>query len=194
MLIISALAWPVVVLAATGAVLIIVRWLRDPIAQALTERPMKVAVALGKMHATAETRKRDEVVKIEHGRLIENKPPEREVPKRVDAELIVLRDKHGHERAKLGVTDTDATALTLLDAKGKERISIFVLADGTSTVALHDDQGLARTMLSRGETVGVDGLAIIGPDRRNGIYLLVSSEGHPSLDISDQRGLAVFSA
>ncbi len=192
MQIISALAWPIVSLVAIGAVLIIVRWLRDAIVQAMTERPVKVAVGIGKMHATAETRKRDEVGKVEHGSLVEEKPSKLEVPKRIDAELFVLRDEGGRERAKLGVTDTDATSLTLYDTQGKERLSIFVLADGSSTVALYDDKNI-RTMLSRSETMGVEGLSIRGPDRENGIYLLVGSEGHPSLDISDQRGLAVFS-
>ena len=191
MQIISALAWPIVALAAIIAFVIIVRSLRHAIAQAMTERPVKVAVGIGKMRATAETRGRDKLA--EHGNLIEGKPTTPEVPKRIDAELFVLRDEHGHERAKLGVTDTDATSLTLYDTQGRERVSIFVLADGSSTVALYDDQRV-RTMLSRGETAGVDGLTILGPDRKNGIYLLVSSEGHPSLDISDQRGLAVFSA
>jgi hypothetical protein len=191
MQIISALAWPCVVLVAIGAVLVSVRWLRDAIAQAMTERPVKLAVGIGKMRATAETWGRDKIG--EHGKLIEDKPSEPEVPKRIDAELFVLRDEHGHERAKLGVTDTDATSLTLYDAQGKERLSIFVLVDGSSTVALYDDQRV-RTMLSRGVTAGVDGLTILGPDRKNGIHLLVSSEGDPSLDISDQRGLAAFSA
>ena len=194
MQIISAVAWPVVALGAIGAVLLVVRWLRDAIAQALTERPMKVAMAVGKMRATAETKNRDEVVKAEHGRLPdEDKRSNPEVARRVDAQLFVLRDEQGNERAKLGVTDTDATALTLYDIRGKERVSIFVLADGSSTVALYDDSGLPRTMLARGETPGVEGLTIRGPDRQNGFYLLVSSEGDPSFDISDQRGVSLFS-
>jgi hypothetical protein len=192
--IISALAWPFVALVAIGAALAVVRWLRDPIAQALTERPMKVAMAIGKMRATAETKKRDEVVKVEHGRLPdEDKRSKPEVARRVDAELFVLRDEHGNERAKLGVTDTDATSLTLYDTKGKERVSIFVLADGSSTVALYDDSGLPRTMLARAETAGVDGLTVRGPDLKNGIYLLLSSEGDPSFDIVDPREVSLFS-
>jgi|HubBroStandDraft_6_1064221.scaffolds.fasta_scaffold204098_3 hypothetical protein len=189
MQIISALAWPVVVLVAIGAALAIVRWLRSAIAQAVTERPVKLGVAVGKMRATAETRGRDKLA--EYGKLIEEKPSEPKVSKRVDAELFVLRDEHGRERAKFGVTDTDATSLTLYDARGKERISIFVLADGSSTVALYDDKRV-RTMLSRGETAGVDGLTILGPDHKNGIYLLVSAEGDPSFDIIDQRGLSIL--
>lgn len=112
------------------------------------------------------------------------------IEKRIDAELFVLRDEHGNERAKLGVTDTGATSLELYDPKGKERLTVFVLADGSSTVALYDDAGI-RTMLSRSDTAGVEGLTIFGPDRRNGVHLLVGSEGEPSFDMRDQRGLSV---
>ncbi|MGA9722869.1 MAG: hypothetical protein WBQ86_10460 [Candidatus Binatus sp.] len=128
------------------------------------------------------------------GRIIEGNASEPEKTReRVDARLFVLRDESGRERAKLGVTDTGATSLTLYDPQEKERLSIFVLADGSSTVALYDDQKI-RIMLSHSEMMGVEGLSILGPDRKNGIYLLVSSEGHPSFDISDQRGMVVFSA
>jgi len=119
----------------------------------MTERPVKLAVGIGKVRATAETWDRDKIAK--HGKLVEAKPLELEVQKQVDSKLFVLRDESGRERAKLGVTDTNATSLSLYDALGKERISIFVLADGSSTVALYDDQGLVRTMLSRGETAGL---------------------------------------
>ena len=123
------------------------------------------------------------------GKVVESGPQEKPL-ERLDAELFVLRDKEGRERAKLGVTDTDTTALTLYDPQGKERLSIFVLPDGSSVVALYDDQRV-RTILTRSEMTGVDGLSILGPDARNGINLLVSSEGEPSFDVTDQRGLHV---
>jgi hypothetical protein len=77
------------------------------------------------------------------------------IEKRIDAELFVLRDDHGNECAKLGVTDNGATSLELYDPTGKERLSVFVLADGSSTIALYDDGGI-RTMLSRSDTAGVE--------------------------------------
>jgi hypothetical protein len=117
---------------------------------------------------------------------VERTHPER-TEKRIDAELFVLHDESGRERAKLGLMDTGATSFSLYDPKGKGRLSIFVLADGSSAVILSDEQNI-RTMLSRGETCGVDGLAILGPDRRNGVYLLVSSEGDPSFDRWDRAG------
>ena len=56
---------------AIGAALIIVRSLRDAIAQAMTERPVKLSVGIGKMRATAETWGRDRLA--EHGKMIEEK-------------------------------------------------------------------------------------------------------------------------
>ena len=54
MQIVSVLAWPVVALVGIGAALTIVWWLYDAIVQAMTERPMKLALGIGKMRATAE--------------------------------------------------------------------------------------------------------------------------------------------
>jgi hypothetical protein len=126
------------------------------------------------------------------GQVIEPQIIEQTFP-RVDAKLFVLRDDHGVERAKLGVTNTNSTSLTLYDQSGKERVSVFVLPDGSSAIGLYDQEKI-RTMLARGEFAGVDGLSILGPDGRNGISLLVGSEGHPSFDITDQRGVPLFSS
>ena len=125
------------------------------------------------------------------GKVVESEPTEEKYPKRLDAELFVLLDKQGKQRAKLGVTDTDSTILSLYDSKENERISIFVLPDGSSTLALYDDDQRIRAMLAQAEMAGVAGLSIFGPDGRNGVNLLVSSEGEPSFDITDQRGLHV---
>jgi hypothetical protein len=126
------------------------------------------------------------------GSVIEPEPASK-THMRIDAELFVLRDKEENVRAKLGVTNTNATSFSLYDPNGKERLAIFVLPDGSSTVALYDELE-ARTMLLRAETAGVDGLVVLGPDRRNGGRLLVSSEGDPSIDITDQEGTRLFEA
>jgi hypothetical protein len=57
--------------------------------------------------------------------------------------------------------------------------------------ALYDGDQRIRAMLVHGEVAGVAGLSILGPDGRNGVQLLVSSEGDPSFNITDQRGLRV---
>lgn len=126
------------------------------------------------------------------GKVLEAEVAEQHFQKRLDAGLFVLRDARGNERAKLGVTDTNTTSLSLYDSEGKERMVLFVTPDGSSTVALYDDKKV-RTLLARSEVMGVDGLSILGSDGRNGVNLLVSSEGHPSLDITDQRGRSLFS-
>jgi hypothetical protein len=128
------------------------------------------------------------------GKFIEAERGEQKPQKRLDAELFVLRDAQGKERAKMGVTNTNATSLSLYDPAGIERVSIFVLADGTSSVSLADEQNVSRTMLFRSEMTGVDGLAILGPDMCNGSHLLVSSEGYPSLSLTDQQGTVIFDA
>ena len=96
--------------------------------------------------------------------------------------------QEGQSRVELGVNSRGSPRFGLFSQTGQPRASITVGDDGTSLVALNDDQGRGRVRIGV-----VQGAAVINmsDETQPRIVLGVESTGEPSLNFYDEGGQIV---
>lgn len=104
---------------------------------------------------------------------------------------LVIVDKIGKPRIKMGVRPDGAAWIALYDTCGMRRLGIQLRPNGTPAVKLHDANGTPRAILS---TIS-NGAPYFMFDHEDGterINLMVKSDGRPWFYLLDARGRYLF--
>jgi len=183
MQIISALAWPVVALVAIGALLTIVWWLHDAIVQAMSERPLTLAVGIGKMRAIAETRERD---KIDQAVAALNTPG----GETVSANKLAIRDSEGNVRVLLTVMNDGAVLLGMFGEDRQPGALLVVEKDGKPGLEFYDGNTIRAQLRLVKE--GDEAMIFYDANERVRAILGLDAEGKSVVGLWDQNGTAAW--
>jgi hypothetical protein len=180
MQVISEFDWPVVVLAAIGGAVLIVYWLREAIARALAERPMKFALTVGKVRAVAETRERDRIKEV---RAALDAPASEQV---LVADRLILRDRKGNARLLMSVMEDGSVLLGMFGENQKPGALLVVEANGKPGIEFYDGDTIrTQFRLRKG---GNEALIFFDSNERMRSIIGLDAEGKSVVGLWDENG------
>jgi hypothetical protein len=113
-----------------------------------------------------------------------------QIPKVVEAERFVLRDKAGKIRADLSISAEDLVGLVLFDREEKQRVGMAVYPDRTASFKLFSDS--EGTRMSMFMTKDGSGATYFYHEEKPKVVVGMNSDGTPTLDLSDKDGKALL--
>src|SRR5712692_3127384 len=102
----------------------------------------------------------------------------------LQAERFQVVDRNGNIRAELGMMLDGTVSLLLADRTGKSSIHLFVLPNGDSSLALHDQAEKVRAILALAD--GEPGLSLFDKDDKIRTTLSLNN-GDPALELFDKN-------
>jgi hypothetical protein len=145
----------------------------------MTERPLKLALGIGKMRATAETRKRDNI--NEAVAALNTSGGET-----VDANKLAIRDSKGNVRVLLSVVSDGAILLGMFGEDQKPGAILAVEKDGTPGLEFYDgDKIRTQLRLIKG---GNEAIIFYDANERMRAVLGLDAEGKSVVGLWDESG------
>lgn len=103
----------------------------------------------------------------------------------VAAQSFVIRDSEGRSRGGMGCLPGQVPSFTLLDANGNKPLQIMVSPDGNPIIALLDEVGATRIVMTAKSSSS--GFSLLNNGHVRAKFAVAGKEGRPFLDFSDEE-------